>query len=625
MELSLFVRVLTLVSIVNFSGAAQTIEPKMWDSVNTFGFRLLTNASTGSDENVLVSPLAAYTALIVAASGTSGATRSNILKILQVQDISRNDIEGLFSTFTDGKPSDVGSEPVPNPQRAPAALQKTSESPHGVFGTPQKSFGSTFQRLPGDHRNAEINGRMSSLGTNRNPTAPRNEAPGMNSLNNMANHGIGFEALYGSDGSFYELPKAYDYEEQRIDVPGARGASFARPEMARSRTFHQHIGMNTRDSSATFKNAPRSAPSRASSSESMEYPEEYAVYRELDAEPSELSFSRVAMPRDYRSDGRSSSRGMNWMDPAQGQPLIASKAKLINQFYVNESVPLRTPYVQELRRLYRTPVLRSNFQQSELTRQLINSVMSLETEGSVAELLEKPLSTTVVSMMVNSLHFKGIWSDPVSEVNQDRPFNSFCVSDKRTNSRWIRINGVYPYTNLADFGARVFRIPLKSDDVIFSLVLVLPHRKFSCDLVSWLNRVNQWAGIAKSLSRMEDTNVDLILPKFDFDQSIELTEVVEGMAEGEIFTSANSSIMTTSRGMKLDKIIHKTRLSFNEHGTNTDAPAKGETSGVPNPSKRLDAKNVTIAADRPFLLSILAADPRSKTEVLLFSGIVNHL
>jgi serpin B len=113
---------------------------------------------------------------------------------------------------------------------------------------------------------------------------------------------------------------------------------------------------------------------------------------------------------------------------------------------------------------------------------------------------------------------------------------------------------------------------------------------------------------------MEETDVDVYLPRFTFDTKYFMTEDLAEMGMPTAFTgNADFSGITGTRELYIDKVIHQAFIEVNEEGTEAAA-----ATGV---SLRLTAAppGELFRADHPFIFLIRDLD----TGLILFMGRVS--
>jgi serpin B len=111
--------------------------------------------------------------------------------------------------------------------------------------------------------------------------------------------------------------------------------------------------------------------------------------------------------------------------------------------------------------------------------------------------------------------------------------------------------------------------------------------------------------------------VDLSLPRFDIETSIDLAEVLAGMGMTTAFTdSADFSGMTTAERLMIGGVIHQANITVDETGTEAAAATAVVmvATGAPAPTEP-----VTFTVDRPFTFWLR----ETSTGAIVFIGRVN--
>jgi serpin B len=103
------------------------------------------------------------------------------------------------------------------------------------------------------------------------------------------------------------------------------------------------------------------------------------------------------------------------------------------------------------------------------------------------------------------------------------------------------------------------------------------------------------------LGELEHTNVDLKMPKFEYDAGLELAKVLAAMGMPVAFDSgqADFSGMTGSRDLAIGEVVHQAFVAVDEAGTEAAAATAVIMleSAAPEPT-------VEVTVDRPFVFLI---------------------
>merc|ERR1712109_18232 len=163
--------------------------------------------------------------------------------------------------------------------------------------------------------------------------------------------------------------------------------------------------------------------------------------------------------------------------------------------------------------------------------------------------------------------------------------------------------------NIAELDrANALQMPYKGENM--DMVLVLPHKK--SDIVS-LEKQMAKANLSQVLGSFgPETNVELYLPKFKVESTLELNKPIQNIGITDIFdvSKADLSGMTGNKNLYVSTVIQKAFVEVNEEG----AEAAAATAGIM--MMRAMPLNPQFTCDRPFMFLIRD----DLTGMILFSG-----
>ena len=117
----------------------------------------------------------------------------------------------------------------------------------------------------------------------------------------------------------------------------------------------------------------------------------------------------------------------------------------------------------------------------------------------------------------------------------------------------------------------------------------------------------------------EDAEVKIHLPKFEFDYSVSLKEMLRSLGLHRIFSpDADLTSISDEPEYCVDEIIHKTFVSIDETGTQAAAVSIATMVGA---APVESPKPIEMKVDRPFWFFICDRDQK----IILFAGCVNNL
>jgi serpin B len=223
------------------------------------------------------------------------------------------------------------------------------------------------------------------------------------------------------------------------------------------------------------------------------------------------------------------------------------------------------------------------------SRTVINDWVEDRTNDRIEDLLPQG-SITVDTRLVltNAIYFSAAWDDPF-EPGDTRPA-PFTLADGSTVDVPTLHQTSQSYRYGEGDGFRAAELPYDGEQL--SMVVVVPD-----DLASFEASMTG-ATLAQITDSLEGAEVELALPKFDFDAPLGLKEHLMALGMKDAFLAADFSGIDGTRNLVITDVLHKGFVAIDEKGTEAAAATAviiGETS-VP------EHRQLTV--DRPFVFLI---------------------
>jgi len=242
---------------------------------------------------------------------------------------------------------------------------------------------------------------------------------------------------------------------------------------------------------------------------------------------------------------------------------------------------------------------------------IINKWVEDQTNSKIKDLIPEDLDPSTVLVLVNAIHFKGDWDLEFNDAVED----DFKVSEEKSVKAKMMTNPKtkYGYLKLDEHKAQAVEIPYKGNRI--SMIVILPDPESSLEE---LEKAVEEKGLSKILDTKENTyllksfvteELDLSLPKFKMETSLDLVKTLKDMGMTNMFDSdkADFSKMGLSEIYVTDA-GQKAFIEVNEEGTEAAAATFSAFVAKLAPNE--------FKCDRPFMFLI-----RDKqTDVTLFSG-----
>ena len=281
-----------------------------------------------------------------------------------------------------------------------------------------------------------------------------------------------------------------------------------------------------------------------------------------------------------------------------------------NALWVREDFPLLDTYTDVVSNYYRGNVVNLDFiNETEASRQTINAWVADQTENRIKDLLEKGIIDAGTALVLtNAVYFKGDWELQFDErLTTDE---EFWVSPEETvQVPMMRLTGEesqFRYTEVD--GIQVLELPYQGDDL--SMLVILPPESGLRELQRELT-VEQLSAWRTALAVQQ---VDVFLPRFTFEDKLDLKEQLSALGMPTAFGGADFSGMTDAGSLFISKVIHQAFIKVNEEGSEAAAATAVIMNEVAAPITKV------FRADQPFIFAI----QENETGAILFMGTVNN-
>lgn len=231
----------------------------------------------------------------------------------------------------------------------------------------------------------------------------------------------------------------------------------------------------------------------------------------------------------------------------------------------------------------------------EAARQAINDWVSEETAGRIKDLIPPGAIDDLTRLVLaNAIYFKASWLDPFDpDDTADGPFHLLDGSEVTVpmmHKAALRTR----YAEAA--GVQAVEIPYYPGNASF-LLIVPPQGEFE----SFEESLDAGT-IGEILRELSDADVDLRMPKFEFESDVDLKEPLKalGMEQAFDFERADFTGIAVEgvQNLYISDALHKALISVNEAGTEAAAATAiiiGDESAYPF---------AEVSADRPFVFLI---------------------
>ncbi|XP_051168915.1 antichymotrypsin-2-like [Leptopilina boulardi] len=282
--------------------------------------------------------------------------------------------------------------------------------------------------------------------------------------------------------------------------------------------------------------------------------------------------------------------------------------QILNKVFINDKLQVKSEFKDVLLNNFHAEEEQLNFIDSETAAKSINTWVSRGTNDKIKNIVKPDdLSEDTAMIITNVVYFKGEWKNKFSKVDRQIFYTN---SNKET-----LVPIMYQYADLefgyaSDINATFIELPYKNENL--KMLIVLPN------LIDGLEQVE------KSLETMNLktlrqkrylSKVDLYLPKFRVENTIDLNEVLQEMGMKEMFSPFANFSGISEGNLQVSKIKQKTFIEVNENGAEAAAVSEIEIGwkigGEDNPK--------LFVVDHPFHYKIIRTIGENDG-IVLFAG-----
>jgi len=168
--------------------------------------------------------------------------------------------------------------------------------------------------------------------------------------------------------------------------------------------------------------------------------------------------------------------------------------------------------------------------------------------------------------LVNTIYFKSDWllQFPTSNT-KNKTFTNLNGDSKSVP--FITETSYYYYRTFDEFNITIVKIPYVGDK---SMIVLLPNK---IDGLENLRKtlIDEQFQLEDLLSRLEENEIEISLPKFSFETELDLRRILTEMGIKRPFGNEASFKAMSNANLKVDSAVHKAFIAVSEEGTEAGA------------------------------------------------------
>ncbi|XP_049285894.1 serine protease inhibitor 77Ba [Anopheles funestus] len=304
----------------------------------------------------------------------------------------------------------------------------------------------------------------------------------------------------------------------------------------------------------------------------------------------------------------------------QSLSLLDQDVQLAAAQYVitDKNRPVSKDFETNLDNFYNPSILQPmDFANRKQTVDRVNQLVSDATKGQIPKAIEMRDLEEARLIMLSVLFFQGQWTIPFNRSfttkvpfydENDQPIGMVEMMFQR---------GIFPFAGYKELDAQILELPYGANRHL-SMLLIMPRK--GVPLVEVIRKLAGYGvdrvfeELDRSLVDFDDDEVEVHLPKFEFNSDYNLIPILNQMGIKEAFDSglANFGKISDLNAIYISSVIQQTKIVVNEEGTMTAAVTTAVFANKATPPRFL--------ANRPFGFMIVNRQLRT----ILFAGQVKR-
>lgn len=275
---------------------------------------------------------------------------------------------------------------------------------------------------------------------------------------------------------------------------------------------------------------------------------------------------------------------LNVLEIADETKLLAHKTTIMvvqnsvltlsNRMFVEVSDPVKEDFQKTVEDYFFSPAEPLDFKDTpEKSRELINSWMERQTHDQTKDLLATgDISGDTRLVLVNAIHFKTNWKTKFDESKtKERPF--YLTSTEEVKVSMMNTKSSFHFLHDFELGVKILRLDYEGEN--FELVFILPDNlEGPSELESKLGTIFERINGTKS------TTVDVYLPKFKIEMTMELNSVLKSMGVPTMFNELADFGTVADDKLSVSYVVQKAFIEVNEERTEVAAGTASDATTV---------------------------------------------
>ncbi|ETN64875.1 serine protease inhibitor 4, serpin-4 [Anopheles darlingi] len=292
---------------------------------------------------------------------------------------------------------------------------------------------------------------------------------------------------------------------------------------------------------------------------------------------------------------------------------------IANSLYIPQMYTMFIPYRYKTKASFRlmaltnfnTRVQQVNLIDNVAAADTINDWVESKTNDKIQDLATPDMLDGVDGIvLVSAVHFHGRWSHPFRQDNTR--IMPFWVSNADSKEvPMMKISEQFAYKNFDDEGFTALLLPYKRCEMV--MLVLLPN---DLNGLATLEEKLPSLSLAEIIWEMEIEKVEVFLPRFRIEFSLDLEESLSALGIGRMFSDSvefPDLLESVNNDSTISKFVQKAVLEVNEGGIETTSFSG--TGFVSDLGEILEPSPYEFKADHPFIYALLSTT--RKTVILI--------
>jgi serine protease inhibitor len=279
--------------------------------------------------------------------------------------------------------------------------------------------------------------------------------------------------------------------------------------------------------------------------------------------------------------------------------------EVANSVWAEKRLTIKQSYVDALEHWYLAEARNIDVSDPNAV-DIVNGWIEDKTHDRIQDMLDY-LSPDLAMLLINAIYFNGKWRYQFEKDDtHDRPFYV-------TPESPVEVPMMYQEENFAvtrTGNSTLVELPYGQGN--YSMVVMLPDEGISLAEAAATLNSEDWSAWMSSLS-LGASEVQLSLPRFEYEYKRELKDDLTAMGMGIAFSGAADFSNITDQGIFISRVLHQTFIKTDEEGTEAAAATVVEFEFTSIPS------TTVVNVNRPFLYFIR----ETTTGTIVFMGQVS--